>query len=79
MDHEKRSVEHYRDYQLISVVDSQPDGWVYTVHVVEHQGDTDHLRCEESSAEHYGSDIEALHAARQRGHELVDALAASTS
>lgn len=76
MEHEKRSVGHYRDYELVSVVKSQPQGWVYKVHVVEHQGDTDHVRCEEKSADHYSTDIEALHAAQQRGRELVDALIA---
>ncbi|MDH3588727.1 MAG: hypothetical protein OEQ74_04920 [Gammaproteobacteria bacterium] len=74
MDHKTRSVEHYRDYELVSEIESGAEGWRYAVHVLEHEGDNDHLRCKERSAKYFATDIEALRAAQIRGYELVDAL-----
>ena len=76
MDHKSRLVEHYRDHELVSEIVSSAKGWEYVIHVVEHQGDDDLLRCKEHSTERYTTDLEALQAAKVRGHELVDALIA---
>lgn len=72
----KRSVEHYRDHELVcEVMLAGSTGWRYTIHVLGHEGDTDVLRREESSTEHFATDIDALHAAHVRARALVDAIA----
>ncbi len=72
----KRSVKHYRGHELVCEVEClNSTGWTYTIHVLGHDGDTDVLRRQECSAEHYASDIDALHAAQVRARQLVDAMA----
>lgn len=71
---QKRSVEHYRDHELICEVKPDGTGWTYTIHVLGHKGDNDVLRREECSATHYATDLEALAAAKARSHKLVDAI-----
>lgn len=73
----KRSVEHYRDHELICEVQPASGGWTYTVHVLGHQGDRDVLRGEECSATSYKTDLDALSQARKRSRELVDELLAA--
>ena len=71
----KRSILHYRDHEVVCVVEPEAgDGWHYTIHVVAHVGDTDVLRRQESSVDKYYSDIDALQAAQTRARELVDAM-----
>ncbi|MDH3646457.1 MAG: hypothetical protein OER80_06770 [Gammaproteobacteria bacterium] len=71
---QKRSVEHYRDHELVCDIRPDGNGWSYTIHVLGHDGDTDRLRCEECSAERYATDLEALHAGQLRSRMLVDRL-----
>ncbi len=73
MDH-KRSVEHYRDHELVCDVYPYSDGWSYTIHVLGHEGDNDRIRGEESSVVRFATDLEALHEAHVRSRALVDAL-----
>lgn len=72
----KRSVEHYRDHELVCEVKPSGSGWTYTIHVLGHKGDRDVLRREECSATRFSTDLDALAAARARSRELVDALLA---
>ncbi len=73
MDH-KRSVEHYRDHELVCEILPDGEGWAYTIHVLGHDGDTDRLRREECSAVRFATDLEALHEAHARSRALVDTL-----
>ena len=72
--HDKRTVEHYRDHELVYVVSYESKGWTFTMHVVGHEGDFDKVRREECSPRFYSTDIDAIAAARQRGHAVIDAI-----
>ena len=69
----KRSVEHYREHELVSEAAPATHGWYYTIAIVSHHGDGSDARSEHSLPR-YASDLEALHAARERGHALIDEL-----
>lgn len=69
----KRSVEHYREHELVSEAAPATHGWYYTICIVSHLGDDSDSRSERSPPQ-YASDLEALRAARERGHALIDEL-----
>ena len=69
----KRSVEHYREHELVSEAAPTTQGWCYTISIVSHHGDNSESR-RERSPPRYASDLEALRAARERGHALIDEL-----
>ncbi len=71
MDH-KRSLEHYRDHELVCEIVLGAEGWRYTIRVLMHEGDEDRLLREECSAGHYPTDIEALYDAQCRSRRIVD-------
>lgn len=68
---EKRSVEHYRDHEIVCVVKPGEEGWVYVVSVVFHRGDDSEVE-REISDRHYRSEVDALVAAKGRGRQLID-------
>ncbi len=70
----KRSLEHYRDHELVCEIFHEADGWTYTIHVLAHEGDADRLIQEECSAGRYPTDIEALYEAHSRSRHIVDSL-----
>jgi hypothetical protein len=67
----QRSVEHYRDHELVCEVAPEPHGWSYTISIVSHRGDNSWTRSERSTPR-YASDLEALSAAREHGRALID-------
>jgi hypothetical protein len=69
----KRSVEHYREHELVSEAAPAAHGWYFTICIVTHHGDDSDSRSERSPPQ-YASDLEALRAARERGHSLIDEL-----
>jgi hypothetical protein len=71
----KRAIEHYHEHELVCEASPAPHGWYYTISVVSHNGDRSEAQTERSASS-YSSDLEALHAARQRGHALIDELIA---
>jgi hypothetical protein len=71
---DRRSVEHYRDHELVYQAHAATHGWYYTLSVVSHDGDTSEARTERSPPR-YASDLDALQAAHARGRAIVDALA----
>ena len=77
MDSQKRTHERYREHELVLEISQVAEGWHYTVHVLAHEGDFDKLAHEECSNEPLASEIEALHAARVRGHAIIDEMAGS--
>jgi hypothetical protein len=68
---DKRSVEHYRDHELVCQAAPAPRGWYYTLSIVSHDGDRSDT-VSECSLPCYASDLDALHAARERGRALID-------
>jgi hypothetical protein len=68
---DKRSIEHYREHELVCEVAAESHGWSYTIAIVSHQGDASRTRSERSPPR-YASDLEALQAARERGRALID-------
>jgi len=73
---DKRAVEHYHEHELVCEASpATPHGWYYTISVVSHYGDRSTAQTERSPSS-YSSDLEALHAARQRGRALIDELIA---
>ncbi|MEE8529132.1 MAG: hypothetical protein V3S70_11265 [Gammaproteobacteria bacterium] len=67
----KRSVEHYKDHELVCEVRATESGWQYTISVVSHHGNTSEVKREESTVT-YASDLEALHEAEHRGRQIID-------
>jgi hypothetical protein len=74
--HDKRSIEHYREHELVCEAAPDTHGWYYTIAIVSHHGDASEARSERSPPR-YASDLEALHAARERGRALIDELVAA--
>lgn len=72
---DKRAIEHYHEHELVCEASPATHGWYYTISVVSHYGDRSEAQTERS-ASRYSSDLEALHAARQRGRSLIDELIA---
>ncbi len=70
---DKRAVEHYEGHELV-VEAVNPDGhWRFLVSVVSHDGDDSEAVTEES-VDTFRSDLEALHAGKLLGRELIDKL-----
>ncbi|MEE8157372.1 MAG: hypothetical protein V3T51_04390 [Gammaproteobacteria bacterium] len=67
----KRSVEHYREHELVCEVSASRDGWRYRVSIVGHHGDTSEVKCV-ASENAYNSDVEALRAAKIEGRRIID-------
>ena len=78
MDGSKRSVEHYKDHELVCEVQATESGWKYTISVVSHHGDSSEVKREESTTT-YSSDLEALHQAELRGRRIIDERTGTTS
>lgn len=74
MESQNRTVEHYRDHELVLEVSRGASGWEYSVRIVAHKGDYDNVAREERSTQPLATEIEALHAGRSRGHALIDEL-----
>ena len=74
--HDKRSIEHYHEHELVCEAAPDTHGWYYTIAIVSHHGDASEARSERSPPR-YASDLEALHAARDRGRALIDELVAA--
>ena len=72
--HDRRSVEHYRDHELICEAAPAAGGWYFELSVVTHRLQGQSEACTERSEAIYRTDLEALHSARERGHELIDSL-----
>lgn len=72
---EKRSVEHYKDHEIVCLVSTDARGWQYVISIVEHTGDNSAVLTEKSS-EVYKTDTSALQAAVLRARKLVDNLTA---
>ena len=73
----KRSVEHYRDHELVcEVASGATGGWGYTVSVITHRGDDSKLSKDESDFS-FASDLDALQAGAARGRQLIDELVAA--
>jgi hypothetical protein len=70
----QRSVEHYREHELVYEVAPETHGWYYTIAIVSHRGDNSWTRSERSTPR-YASDLEALDAARQHGRAIIDEIA----
>jgi hypothetical protein len=68
---DRRSVEHYRDHELVYEAHPATHGWYYTLSVVSHHGDSSEARTERSPPR-YASDLDALRAAHARGRAIVD-------
>ena len=68
---EKRSVEHYKDHEIVSTAVPEAEGWHYTISIVSHKGDDSAVHTEKS-AELYASDTAALQAAFSHARRLVD-------
>ena len=68
---EKRTVEHYRDHELVCTATLEPAGWQYTISIVEtHLDETEVYH--EASTETYSSDLLALQAAVGHARRVVD-------
>lgn len=71
MTYQKRTVEHYKDHELVCITDPGPSGWTYEISIVSHSGDDSYTRMEKS--EHsYSSEIDALQAGMAKARALVD-------
>lgn len=67
----KRAIEHYRKHEIVAEALPESGAWAYTLSVLSHDGDKSTVMAKETK-DGFGSDLAALHAAKQRGHELVD-------
>lgn len=70
---QKRSVEHYKDHELICIASPGSGGWRYTISIVEHKGDNSIVHSE-ASDETFPSDTLALQAAARHARSAVDQL-----
>lgn len=68
---EKRSLEHYKDHELVCLAMPGNKGWHYTISIVSHKGDNSAVHSEQSD-DNYPSDTLALQAAARHARQLVD-------
>jgi len=69
---EKRAVEHYKKHEIVAVTEPDAKGWSFKLTVVRHDGDDSEVIHEEAGSG-FQSDLAALHAAKLKGRDLVDA------
>lgn len=68
---QKRSVEHYKDHEIVCTATPDTPGWHYKISIVSHDGDDSAVQTE-SSKDFFPSDTAALQAASTRARKLVD-------
>lgn len=67
----KRTLEHYRKHEVVAEATAELKSWKYNLTVISHDGDLSNVVASESR-DGFASDLAALHAAKERGRELVD-------
>ncbi len=68
---QKRSIEHYKEHEIVCVAKPEAGGWRYSISVITHKGDNSVVHSEQA-AETFKTDTAALQAGAKRARYVVD-------